>query len=74
MNTTPDVPFLNIHNLCANDRISIFFDKHSCMCLDTKDFFVKQISHLSKAGFTLRRLDRRLDIRLAQPVKVAKRL
>ena len=48
MNITPDVPFLNIHNPCANDRISIFFDKHSCMCLDTKDFFVKQNSHLSK--------------------------
>ena len=28
--------------------ISVYLDKHSRMSLDTKDFFVKQISHLSK--------------------------
>jgi len=48
MNMTPDLPFLYIHNPFTNERISIFLDKHSHMSLDTKDYFVKQISHLSK--------------------------
>ena len=28
--------------------ISLYLDKHSRMSMDTKDYFVKQISHLSK--------------------------
>ena len=43
-----DLPFLNIRNPFTNERISIYLDKHSRMSLDTKDYFVKQISHLSK--------------------------
>jgi len=45
---TLDLPFLNIHNPFTIDRISVYLDKHSRMSLDTKDYFVKQISHLSK--------------------------
>ena len=48
INITPDLPFLNIHNPIANERISVYFDKYSHMSLDTKNYFVKQISHLSK--------------------------
>ena len=48
MNITPDLPFPNIHNPCANERIGVNLDKHSRMSLGTKDYFVKQISHLSK--------------------------
>ena len=48
MNITPDLPVLNIYNLFTNERISIYLDKHICMSLDTKDYFVKQINHLSK--------------------------
>ena len=50
MNIRPDLPFLNIHNLFTNERISVYLDKYSHMSLDTKDYFVKQISHLSKGG------------------------
>ena len=49
MNITPDFPFLNIHNPFTNERISVYLDKHSRMSLVTKDYFVKQISQLSKA-------------------------
>jgi len=50
MNITPDLPFLNIHtsNPFTNERISVYLDKHNRMSLNTKDYFVKQISHLSK--------------------------
>jgi len=48
MNITPDFPFLNIHNPFTNERISVYLDKHSRMSLVTKDYFVKQISQLSK--------------------------
>ena len=48
MNITPGLPFLNIHNPFTNERISIYLDKHSRMSLDTNDYFVKQIRHLSK--------------------------
>jgi len=47
MNITPDLPVLNIHNL-TNERISVYLVKHSYMSLETKNYFVKQISHLSK--------------------------
>ena len=47
-NITPDLPFLNIHNSFTNERISVYLDKHRPMSLDTKDYFVKQIVHLSK--------------------------
>ena len=47
MNIT-DLPFLNIHNPLTNERISVYLDKHSRMSLDIKDYFVKQVSHLSK--------------------------
>ena len=45
---TPDLKFLNIHNPFTNERISIYLDKHNHMSLDKKDYFVEQISHLSK--------------------------
>ena len=48
MSITPDLPLLDIHNLFTNARISINVNKHSLMSLATKDYFVKQISHLSK--------------------------
>jgi len=48
MNITPDLTFLNIHNPFTNEMIREYLDKQSCMSLDTKDYFVKQISHLSK--------------------------
>jgi len=48
MNITPDLPFLNIHNPFTKKRISVYLDKHSRMSLDTKDYFVNQISYLSK--------------------------
>ena len=48
MNITSDLKFLNIRYPFTNERISIYLDKHSRMPLDTKDYFVKQISHLSK--------------------------
>jgi len=50
MNITPDHQFLDIHNPYTNDRISIYMDKYSRMSLHTKDYFVKQISQLSKGG------------------------
>jgi len=46
---------LNIHytgpsisNLFTNERSSVYLNKHNRMSLDTKDYFVKHISHLSK--------------------------
>ena len=48
MNIMPDLPFLNIHNIFTNERISVYLDKHSHKSLDTKDHFVKQIGHMSK--------------------------
>jgi len=48
MDITPDLSFLNIHNPLNNEMISVHLDKHSCMFLKTKDYFVKQISHLPK--------------------------
>jgi len=48
MNIMPDLPFLNIHNLFTNERISIYLDKHCYMSLDAQVYFVKQISLLSK--------------------------
>jgi len=50
MNITPDLPYLNIH-VFTNERISVYLDKHSRMSLDTKNYFVKQISHFSKGVF-----------------------
>jgi len=48
MKITPHLPFLIIHNPFTNERISVYLDKHSRMTLKTKDYFVKQISYLSK--------------------------
>jgi len=48
MDIPPDLPFLNIHHPFTKERINVYLDKHSRMSLDTKDDFVKQISHLSK--------------------------
>ena len=50
MNITPNLPFLNIQYPFTNERISVYLDKHSPMSLDTKDYVVKQISHLSKGA------------------------
>ena len=47
MNITPDLPLLNIHNPFTNEKISVYLDKHSSISMDM-DYFVKQISHLSK--------------------------
>jgi len=51
MDITTDLPFLNtqcIHYPFTNERISVYLDKHNRMFLNTKEDFVKQISHLSK--------------------------
>jgi len=48
MNITSELPFLNIHNPFTSKRISVYSDKHSRMPMDTKDYFVKRISRLSK--------------------------
>ena len=48
MDITPDLPSLNIYNLFNNERIRIYLCKHNRMSLNTMDYFVKQISHLSK--------------------------
>ena len=48
MDITPDLPLLNIHNLFTNESISVYLDKRNRMSLDTKEYFVKQISHLLK--------------------------
>ena len=48
MDITPDLLYLNMHNPFTNERISVYLDKHSRMSLDTKNYFVKQISHMSK--------------------------
>ena len=48
MYITLDLPYLNIQDSFTNERISVHLDKHSHMSLDTKDYFVKQIIHLSK--------------------------
>jgi len=48
MNITPDLTFLHINKPFTNEGISVYLDKHSRMSLDTKDYFVKHISHLSK--------------------------
>jgi len=44
MDITLDLTFLNIHNLYTNERISVYLDKHNGMLLNTKDYFVKQIT------------------------------
>jgi len=48
MDITPDLPFLNIHNLFTNERISVYLNKHSRMPFGTNDYCVKHIIHLSK--------------------------
>jgi len=48
MNNMSNLLFLNIHNPLIDERISVYLDKHCPIYLDTKDYFVKQISHLSK--------------------------
>jgi len=48
MNIMLDHPFLNVHYLFTNERISVYMDKQSRMSLDIKDYLVKQNSHLSK--------------------------
>ena len=53
MNSTPDISFLNIHNLFTNERLSVYLDKHGRMSSDTKDYFVIHISHLSKGVVTV---------------------
>ena len=44
----PDHLFINMHTHVFYCRISMFWDKHCHMFLDTKVYFVIQISHLSK--------------------------
>ena len=48
MDITPVLPFLNIHNPFTSERICVYLDKHNRIFLNTKNYFVKQISHLSK--------------------------
>jgi len=48
MDIRPDIPFLNIYNPLTNERIIVHLDKHNRMSLNTKDYFLKQISHFSK--------------------------
>jgi len=48
MNIRPDLWFLNIHYPFTNEQFSVYLDKHSLISLDTMNYFVKQISYLSK--------------------------
>jgi len=48
MNITTDFQFLNILNMFTNAIISAYLDKHGRLSLDTKDYFVQQVSHLCK--------------------------
>jgi len=49
MDITPDLPFLIIYsNPFTNQRIIVYLDIHNRMSLNTKGYFVKQLSHLSK--------------------------
>jgi len=59
---TPDLPFLNIHNPFTNERISEYLDKHCRMSLDIKNYFVKQISHLSKGVVIVASAEFQFDI------------
>jgi len=43
-----DLLFLNIHNQFTNESISVYLDKQNRVSLNTKDYFIKQISHVSK--------------------------
>ena len=43
MSMTPDLLFLHIHNPFTNEMI-----RHGHMSLDTTNYFVNQISHMSK--------------------------
>ena len=42
MDITLDLPFLNIHNLFTNERISVYLDEHNRMFFNTKDYNVIQ--------------------------------
>jgi len=35
MNITVDLPFFNIHNPFTNEKINVYWDKHSGMSMDT---------------------------------------
>jgi len=48
MYITLDLPFQKNYNPFTNERIHVYLDIHNCMFLNTKDYFVKQIYHLSK--------------------------
>jgi len=48
MDIMPDLLFQNMHKPFTNESFSLYFNKHNSMSLNTRDYFVKQISHLSK--------------------------
>jgi len=48
MDITPDLQFLNIHNSSTNERIGVYLDKYIRISVNTNDYFVKHIRHLSK--------------------------
>ena len=49
IDNTPDLPFLNIQNpFTMNESLSVHLDKHNHIALDTQDYFVKQVSPLTK--------------------------
>lgn len=48
MNITLDLSFLKNYKPFTNKMISLYLDKHSRMSMDAKEYFIKQISHLSK--------------------------
>jgi len=47
MNTTQDLPFLNIYIQFTNEKISVYLEKYSRMSLDTKDYFLKTVFYPS---------------------------
>jgi len=44
-----DLLLLNMHKPITNERSSVYSDRHNRMSLNTKDYFIKQIKHFSKA-------------------------
>jgi len=44
----PISKYVKMYDPFTNERIGVYLDKHSRMSLEITDYFVKQISHLSK--------------------------
>ena len=49
MDIKPDLPFLNIHNLFPNERISVYLDKHNRVFLNQMITFLNKQATLLRA-------------------------